>query len=84
MENQRVAAVRSDQPIFGPPAQAGNPRTRQSLTEILRDGSPKVGAARFDPGQPPALEHRLKAADRGFDFGELRHGGRMAKASQAR
>ena len=83
MEDHRVAAIGVDQPIFGAPAEAGDPRAGQPLAQIGRERPAQVGAARLDArdaGGPSST--RLKPADGGFDFGQLRHGSRdMASAA---
>jgi demethylmenaquinone methyltransferase/2-methoxy-6-polyprenyl-1,4-benzoquinol methylase len=44
------------------------------LAEVDRKRAAKVGAARLDAGDAPAVQHPLKPADGGFNFGELGHG----------
>ena len=44
MEDQRVAAIGIDQPVFGPAPKAGDPRAGQPLAEIRRE-APAAGRA---------------------------------------
>ena len=73
VEDQSVAAIGRNEPIFCPPSEAGDPRPGQSLAKVLRHRSAQVGPARLDPYEPPAPEDGLQPADGGFDFGKFRH-----------
>ena len=84
VKNQRIAAIGIDQPVFGPPAQADNPRTGQPLAEVDRQGVTKVGPPRLDPFDATAVEDMGEATDSCFDFGKFRHQGDMAEPPQPR
>ena len=73
MEDQRVAAVGVDQPVFGAAAKPGHARAGQPLAEVHRERAPQVRPPRLDARDPPALEDARKAADGGLDFGKLGH-----------
>ena len=88
VEDHRVVAIRVDETVFRPPAEARDLRPGQPLAKVLRKRPPQIRAPRFDTCDPPALQHPLKAADGGFDFGQLRHraryGGRPSTPLEAR
>jgi hypothetical protein len=69
MEDERVAAVGVDEPIFRSAAETDHPGTGQPLPKILRQRSPQVGTPSFDALDTSALEDSLKASDGGLDFG---------------
>ena len=73
MKDERVAAVRVDQPVFGAAAKRGDPRAGEPLAKIKRQRSAQVGSPRLDRGNAPALEHMGQATDGGFNFGKLGH-----------
>ena len=79
-----IAAVGVDEAVFGAAAEAGDACSREPLTQILRKGAAQVGAAGFDAGDAPALEHAREAADGRLDFGKFGHAGDMADAARAR
>ena len=68
MEDERIAAIGIDQPVFGPTAQVRHGRARHALAQVDRDRFAQVGAARLDRGQALALQHGLQPAHGGFDF----------------
>jgi hypothetical protein len=68
VENQCVAFVGADQPIFGAAAQAGHRRSCQPLAKIGRKGSPEVLSARLDRDEAAPHEYRRKAAHRRLDL----------------
>ena len=84
MKDERVAAVRIDQPIFRPPPKSGDARAGQPLPKIHGKRPTEVRAPRFDARDAPALEDAFEAANGRLDFRKLRHAGDMAEARQAR
>ena len=84
MEDERVATVGVDQPIFCPPAQTGDLRAGEPLAKVFGQGPAQVRPSRLDSRQAASLQDLLQAADRGFDFGKLRHSCDMAEAGQPR
>jgi hypothetical protein len=75
MEDQCVAAIGVDQPIFGAPAQARDPRPGQPLAQIGLERPAQVRPAQLDRRDPSPLEQGGEPANRGFDLGKLRHCG---------
>ncbi len=73
MEDQRVAAIGFNEPIFGAAGQRCDGRASQPLPQIDRNGEAEIRAACLDTGQNRALQNRPKASDSGFDFGQFRH-----------
>ena len=74
MEDQRVAAIGVDQPIFGAPPQPGHARAGQPLAQVRRErrGADRRGAARRASAARPSSTLR-QAAHGGLDFGKLGH-----------
>ena len=66
VKDHRVVAIGMDQAIFRAAAEARHPGPRQTLAEILGEGSAQVGASRLDTRDPPALQH--VAQGRGLSF----------------
>ena len=73
VEDDAVAAVGVDQPIFGAATDRCDARALQTLAEIGRDRPAQIGAAHLHAGQPFALYERRDAAHRGFDLGKFGH-----------
>ena len=69
MEDERIAAIAVDQPIFGAAVKAHHDRPRQPLAQIGRDGAAQIGTARLTR----AFEHRRETANGSFDLGEFGH-----------
>ena len=84
MEDQCVAAIAVDQPIFGPAAKRGDAGPGQPLAKIGRKRAAQIRPPRLDRDDAPALEHLGQAANGGLDFGKLGHRRRMANGAQAR
>jgi hypothetical protein len=84
VEHEGVAAVGFDEPVLGASAKAGHACAGQPLAEIDRKRAAQVRPANLDAADAAALQHTSEAADGGFDFGQLRHGGDMAEPPQAR
>jgi hypothetical protein len=61
-------------PIFGAAAERDDAGTGQPLAEVGGKGASQVGTARFDPLDPPALQHVRQSANGGFDFRQFGHG----------
>ena len=57
MEDEGVAAVGLDQPIFGAPAEPGDAGAGQPLAQVGRERPAQVRAAQLDRRDPPALQH---------------------------
>ena len=74
VEDEAVAAIGIDQPIFGPARKTGHRRPGQPLPQIDRHRPAQVGAVGDDAGQPLAVQHGGEAPDGGFDFGQFGHG----------
>src|SRR3546814_7763314 len=55
VEDERVAPIGIDQPIFGPPAEPYHLRTRQPLAKIGREGVTQIRPPRLDRHQPQPL-----------------------------
>ena len=84
MKDERVAAIRIDQPVFRASTKPGDLRAGQPLSQIHRERPAQVRASRFNARDSPALEDALEATNGGLDFRKLRHAGDMAEPRQAR
>ena len=80
MEDQRIAAIRLDQAIFGAAAKPGYARAGEALAQICWDRAAQVCSPWFDPGQYFVLQHGGYPAHGRLDFGQFRHGFALAAA----
>jgi len=69
VEDQRVAAVGVDQSIFRAAAKRRDQGARQPLSKVRRKRPAQIAAPELDVAEAAALEHALKPAHGGFDFG---------------
>ena len=79
VEDQGVAAIGVDQPVFGAAPKSAHPRAGQSLAEIEWQGAPQVEPPRLDVGDALAVKNAREAADGRLDFGKLGHARDMAE-----
>jgi hypothetical protein len=84
VKNEGVAAVGVDQPELAAPAEAGDPRAGEALSEPCGKCAPKIASSKLNALDAAAEQHLFQAADSGFDFGKLRHGDDMAERPQRR
>jgi hypothetical protein len=73
VEDQRIAAISFNQPVFRPARKPRHPRTGQPLAQINRDRPPQVSTARLHPREYLPLKHSRNPAHGGFNFGKLWH-----------
>jgi hypothetical protein len=73
MEDQRVATIAIDKPIFRAPPQSADDRARHPLAQVDGDRFAQIRTARLHPRQALAKQYGLEPADGGFDFGEFWH-----------
>jgi hypothetical protein len=72
-----------DEPELAAPAEAGDRRSRQPLAKIRRKFAAKIRPAKLDACDTAIDEHLLETSYGRFDFGQLGHGGDMAKVDAA-
>ncbi len=73
MEDEGIASVGGDEPVFGAAREAGDRRAGEPLAQVDGKGAPQVRPPRLDGHQPSPLKHGNEALYRGFDLGQLRH-----------
>ena len=75
VEDERVAAVRIDQPVFGATAKTCDMGAGQALPKVDRKRAPEVRTPRLHACDSLSLQNARQAADGGLDFGKLGHCG---------